>query len=75
MVLRFEGEHEFQMGGRHYCVVRAGSIFATRLLPHTRLKVSNSPGKMLGITQPAGGLEDFLVEFAALLRGPADPWH
>ena len=72
MVLRFEGEH---VGDRRYRVSTDGSIFATRLLPHTRLKVSNSPGKMLAITQPAGGLEDFFVELAAFSKGTGGPWH
>jgi mannose-6-phosphate isomerase-like protein (cupin superfamily) len=68
-----QGEHEFQMGDRHYRVGAGGSIFGPRLLPHTWVNVSNSPGRMLTITQPAGTLEGFFVEFAGLAREPGDP--
>ena len=63
MVLQVEGEREFQMGDRHYSVERGRKDLWDSLAPHTRLKVSKSRGKMLAITQPAGGPEDFFVDF------------
>jgi quercetin dioxygenase-like cupin family protein len=68
-----QGEHEFQMGHEHYRIAAGGSIFGPRLLPHTWVNVSNSTGNMLAITQPAGMLEDFFVEFALFAKAPADP--
>jgi quercetin dioxygenase-like cupin family protein len=68
-----QGDHEFQMGDKRYQLSAGGSIFGPRLVPHTWVNASNSPGKMLAITQPAGTLEAFFVEFAAFTPGRAEP--
>jgi quercetin dioxygenase-like cupin family protein len=62
-----KGEHDFQIGNERFRIGPGASVFAPKRIPHTWLNVSSSAGKMLTIVQPAGGLEQFFVEFESLV--------
>jgi quercetin dioxygenase-like cupin family protein len=62
-----EGVHDFQIGNERFRMGPGASVFAPKRIPHTWSNAGDSAGKMLAIVQPAGGLEQFFVEFARLL--------
>jgi hypothetical protein len=59
-----EGEHDFQIGKERLHLRAGDSVFAPKRIPHARLNVSSSGGKMLEFVQPAGRLEEFFAELA-----------
>ncbi|MGA7795353.1 MAG: cupin domain-containing protein, partial [Candidatus Acidiferrales bacterium] len=62
-----EGQHEFQVGSGRFRLAKGDSIFTPRLIAHAWRKIGQTPGRMLAIAQPAGGLEEFLWEFSGLV--------
>jgi mannose-6-phosphate isomerase-like protein (cupin superfamily) len=69
-----EGEYRVQIG-EEIIFVRAGdSLFAPRDIPHTFQNISSKPSRLLGIAQPAGGMENFFGEMViACANGQPDP--
>jgi quercetin dioxygenase-like cupin family protein len=64
-----EGEFDFQVAEERLRLRVGDSVFAPRKIVHARACVSDKPGKMLIVSQPAGKMEEF---FRALgkLKGP-----
>jgi DNA-binding transcriptional MerR regulator/quercetin dioxygenase-like cupin family protein len=61
-----EGEFEFHMGQKRerIRVGPGGSVFLPRKVPHVWACVSERPGKILDVYQPAGQMEKFFRELA-----------
>jgi quercetin dioxygenase-like cupin family protein len=57
-----EGEYVFEVGEEKFRLKSGESIFAPRKVPHVWACISEKPGKMLVVLQPAGKLEDFFRE-------------
>ncbi len=65
-----EGSYVFKVGDERFSLSKGESIFLPRNVPHAWTQVSES-GKMTVIVQPAGKLENFFVEMAALDHEPS----
>lgn len=69
-----DGEYVFEVGDEKFRLRAGDSIFAPRKVPHVWACVSEKPGKMLVVLQPAGKLEDFFRELSKFTEKatPAD---
>lgn len=65
-----EGAYEFLVGKERLSLTAGDSIFLPREVPHAWTQASPK-GKMLVTLQPAGKLEDFFVQMAALDHEPS----
>lgn len=65
-----EGAYEFLVGKERFSLIAGESIFLPRQVPHAWTQASPK-GKMLVTLQPAGKLENFFVQMAALDHDPA----
>ncbi|SDF55420.1 Cupin domain-containing protein [Dyadobacter soli] len=65
-----EGSYEFLVGKERFSLTVGDSIFLPRLVPHAWTQAS-AKGKMLVTLQPAGKLENFFVQMAALDHEPS----
>jgi mannose-6-phosphate isomerase-like protein (cupin superfamily) len=61
-----EGVFAFQVGSEHFQAQPGASVFGPRGVPHAFRCLSDLPGKMLLSFDPAGQIEEFFVEIAAL---------
>jgi mannose-6-phosphate isomerase-like protein (cupin superfamily) len=69
-----EGEFEIRVGDEYFQLTPGGSVFAPKMIPHTWQSVGETPSKMLSLAEPAGRLENFLIELSkVVLEGPPDP--
>lgn len=57
-----EGEYEIHVGDVVSRIGRGDSVFAPRKVPHVWGCVSESPGRLLALLQPAGTIEAFFRE-------------
>jgi quercetin dioxygenase-like cupin family protein len=67
-----EGEFDFQVGDDRYRLRSGESVLAPRRIAHAWACVSDTPGKMMIVFQPAGAMEDFFRELGKL-NGPPPP--
>jgi len=65
------GEFIIKVGDDMFNLRAGDSAFAPRKIPHAFAKVSDGPGQMLVLFQPAGAMEDFFSQMAKL--GPSIP--
>ncbi|SKC09287.1 cupin domain-containing protein [Dyadobacter psychrophilus] len=65
-----EGAYEFLVDRQRFSLTAGDSIFLPREVPHAWTQASPK-GKMLVTLQPAGKLEDFFVQMAALTHEPS----
>lgn len=56
------GEYLFEVGDDRFRLAAGNSLFAPRKVPHVWACVSERPGRMLIVLQPAGKLEAFFRE-------------
>jgi mannose-6-phosphate isomerase-like protein (cupin superfamily) len=61
-----DGEYDIHVGERLFNVKAGASVYAPRLVPHTWHDVGETPGRMLVVAQPAGGMEGFAKDLIAL---------
>jgi quercetin dioxygenase-like cupin family protein len=64
-----DGEYHFQVGDQRHELKTGDSIFLPRNVPHAWVQIAER-GKMTVTMQPAGKLEEFFVEMAALDHVP-----
>lgn len=64
-----EGAYEFLVDKERFSLTAGESIFLPRAVPHAWTQAS-AKGKMLVTLQPAGKLEEFFVQMAALTHEP-----
>jgi DNA-binding transcriptional MerR regulator/quercetin dioxygenase-like cupin family protein len=57
-----EGEFEFQVGNERFHLGARESVFMPRKVAHMWGCVSNKPGKIINVYQPAGQMEEFFRE-------------
>jgi len=67
------GEFIIKVGEDTFDLKPGDSAFAPRMIPHAFAKVSDGPGQMLVLFQPAGSMEDFFHQMAKL--GTTIPKH
>lgn len=67
-----EGEYLFEVDGKQFHAGPGTFAFLPRGTAHTFQNVTDTPAKLLIITQPAG-VEDFFVEVDAAMRGMTEP--
>ncbi|CAG5069006.1 hypothetical protein DYBT9623_01740 [Dyadobacter sp. CECT 9623] len=65
-----EGAYEFLVDKERFSLTAGESIFLPRAVPHAWTQAS-AKGKMLVTLQPAGKLEDFFLQMAALTHDPS----
>ena len=66
-----EGEYLFEVDGRRILAGPGSAVFAPRGTVHTFMNVGTTPGRMLGVMQPAG-MDAFFVDMdAAVADGKA----
>jgi len=65
-----EGEFEFQVGDDRFRLGTGDSVLAPRKIPHVWARVSDKPGRMMVLFQPAGKMEDFFRELGKLTAFP-----
>lgn len=69
-----EGEYDIQVGADLFTVKAGESVYAPKLIPHTWHDVGATPGRLLVVAQPAGGMEGFSQDLIALAgTGPPSP--
>jgi oxalate decarboxylase/phosphoglucose isomerase-like protein (cupin superfamily) len=68
-----EGEYALEMGEKRFHLGPGESVFIPRKISHAWACVSESPGKVLNVFQPAGKMEEFFREIAR--HGEAPPIH
>jgi mannose-6-phosphate isomerase-like protein (cupin superfamily) len=56
------GEYEMHVGDAAFHIAPGDSVFAPRKVPHVWGCVSESPGRILAMLQPAGSIEEFFRE-------------
>ena len=61
-----EGEYEIQVGGHLFNLKPGASVYAPKLIPHTWHDVGETPGRLLVVAQPAGGMEAFAKDLISL---------
>lgn len=66
------GRFHFEVGAQHYSLEAGDCLLAPRGLPHVWLCVSET-GKLIIACQPAGSMEAFFHEVAALVARQAAP--
>jgi quercetin dioxygenase-like cupin family protein len=67
-----EGEFLFEVDGKQFRGGPGTFAFLPRGTAHTFQNVTDKPGKLLILTQPAG-IEDFFVEIDGAMRGMTEP--
>jgi len=60
------GEFMIRVGDDTFNLKPGDSAFAPRKIPHAFAKISDGPGQMLVLFQPAGSMEDFFHQMAKL---------
>lgn len=65
-----EGSYYFQVGDEKFDLTKGDSIFLPRQVPHAWTQVSEK-GRMTVTFQPAGKMEDFFLQVAALDHEPS----
>ncbi|MDB6053070.1 MAG: hypothetical protein JWN25_593 [Verrucomicrobiales bacterium] len=65
-----EGEFEFVVADKRFCVGPGESVFIPRKVKHVWGCVNGQPGKVLNVYQPAGKMEDF---FYSVSKAPFMP--
>jgi len=60
------GEFIIKVGDDTFSLKPGDSAFAPRKIPHAFAKISEGPGQMLVLFQPAGSMEDFFHQMAKL---------
>lgn len=65
-----KSEFAFEVGEERFTLRPGDSLFAPRLIPHAWAHVGEGPGTLLLAVQPAGSLEAFFMENAAMDRPP-----
>jgi mannose-6-phosphate isomerase-like protein (cupin superfamily) len=69
-----EGEYDIKVADQIYHLEPGGSAFGPRLIPHTWHCVSETAGRLLVVSRPAGYLENFAEDLERLtpaqLRDP-----
>jgi quercetin dioxygenase-like cupin family protein len=65
-----KGEFAFEVGDERFTLQPGDSLFAPRRIPHAWAHVGEGPGTLLLAVQPAGSLEAFFMENAAMDRPP-----
>ena len=65
------GEFIIRVGDEQFNLKPGDTAFAPRKIPHAFAKISDGPGQMLVLFQPAGSMEDFFREMAKM--GPGIP--
>jgi mannose-6-phosphate isomerase-like protein (cupin superfamily) len=69
-----KGEFLFRVGDDTFNLRPGDSAFGPRKVLHTFAKVSDGPGQMLIVWQPAGSMEDFFYQMSTMTRNiPANP--
>ena len=56
------GEYEMHVGDRVFHIAPGDSVFAPRKVPHVWGCVSETPGRIMAMLQPAGTIEEFFRE-------------
>ena len=65
-----EGEFAFEVGEERFTLRPGDSLFAPRMVPHVWAHLGDQPATLLLAIQPAGSLEAFFMENAAMDRPP-----
>ena len=66
-----QGEFIIQVGDDKFHSQEGDTVFAPRQIPHTFMKATDKPGKLITIFQPAGKMEDFFNKLNSI-EGPHD---
>lgn len=64
------GEFIIEVGDERFRLNPGDSVFAPRMVPHVWAHVSDEPGNLLALVQPAGKFEEFFKELAKLSGPP-----
>ena len=67
-----DGEFDFQVGDDQFRLRTGESVFAPRKIDHVWACVSDKPGKMMNVSQPAGKMEAFFREIGKLTALPPE---
>lgn len=65
-----KGEFRFEVGEQRFTLRPGDSLFAPRMVPHVWAYIGDTPGTLLLAVQPAGSLEQFFTENAAMRKPP-----
>lgn len=65
------GECLFQIGDEKFEAKAADTFFGPRGVPHTWTQISDTPGKLIYVVQPAGKMEDFFKTITSLQSIPS----
>ena len=65
------GEFLVKVGADEFHLKEGDTVFAPRQVPHTFTKLTDEPGKLITIFQPAGKMEDFFSKLNAITDPPA----
>ena len=68
-----DGEYEMHIGDEKFRLVPGDSILAPRKVPHVWGCVSEKPGRIMAILQPAGTIEEFFRELPKYIANKASP--
>ena len=66
-----QGEYLIQVGDDKFHVKEGDTVFAPRQVPHSFSRLTNNPGKLITIFQPAGKMEEFFIKLNALTGVPS----
>ncbi len=61
-----KGEFKIQVGEDIFILKEGDAAFAPRKIPHSFAKISDGIGQLMVLFQPAGNMESFFIERAAL---------
>ena len=64
------GEYLVQVGDEKFVLKEGDTVFAPREVPHTFTRLTDKPGKLITIFQPAGKMESFFSEINSLTGMP-----
>jgi quercetin dioxygenase-like cupin family protein len=67
-----EGQYMFEVDGRRILAGPGSAVFAPRGTAHTFMNVGSTPGRMLGVMQPAG-MDSFFVDMDAAVANEKPP--
>ena len=65
-----DGEFEFHVGKKQFRVRPGESVFIPRKVAHVWGRVSDKPGKIINVYQPAGKMEEFFREVSTFKNLP-----
>jgi mannose-6-phosphate isomerase-like protein (cupin superfamily) len=68
-----EGEYEMHVGDERFRLGPGDSLLAPRKVPHVWACVSEKPGKIMAVFQPAGTMEAFFRELPKYVARNASP--